>query len=103
MVTFFGAWIAHGLALNGTIAPGVMLLQMKICMLEAKFHGVGKGVPSALQKGQTAPAWLIEANPGTPVKLTCCPGAAAKSWHQGAFTGDRFSCFRFSWLSFSLD
>ncbi len=99
MVTFLGAWIAHGLALNGTIAPGVMLLQTMICMLEAKFHGVGKGVPSALQKGQTAPAWLIEAPAGTPMKLTGWPGAAAKSWHQGAFTGFISICFR---LSFSF-
>jgi hypothetical protein len=68
-------------------------------MFEEKFHGVGRGVPSALQKGQIAPAWLIDPPAGTPVKFTGWPGAAPKSWHQGAFTGFIFICFR---LSFSL-
>jgi hypothetical protein len=80
-----------------------MLLQTMICMFETKFQGVGKGVPSALQKGQMAPAWLIEAPAGTEVKLTGWPGAAAKSWHQGALTGFISPAFGFSWFSLDMD
>src|SRR5208282_330518 len=103
MVTFLGAAIAHGVGVNGTIAPGVMLLQMIICMLETKHHGVGNGVPSALQNGQIAPLWLIQAPAGTPVKLTGWPGAAVKSEHQGAFTGFISPAFRFSLFSLDMD
>jgi len=71
MVTFFVVATAHGVALNGITAPGVMLLQMMIWTIEVKHHGVGNSVPSALQNGQISPViWLIQPPAGTLRKLT---------------------------------